>query len=256
MTPGRWLGRLGPDPRLRAQGLVAFADAFRVDGELVNVDPRSEVLRLGPAGAGLYLKRFRYPATLAGFLRLGAPSHCRREAENLDFLATLGVGVPAVLGWGEERRLGRPRRAFLVTAALEGARSLERILEDGAADGGRRRAIAMELAGQVARMHEAGYLDRDLKFRNVMVAADGRLHHLDSPKGRRFGRALDLRHAAIDLGMLLKHAPRFFGAREILRFLAVYAAARGLDRAVRRRLATKAAARARELHRRGSRSGR
>ena len=67
-------------------------------------------------------------------------------------------------------------------------RSLEQMLRDGEAFAPAEVVrIGVELARALSAVHDAGLLHRDIKAKNVMLAADGRIVLMDFGAGREFG---------------------------------------------------------------------
>jgi len=179
----------------------------------------------------IYLKCYRYP--FGGLAWLRRRSKARQEHDSLRLLARLGVRVPDLVLVGERRRLGVLGSAMIATCEIPGAVSLADYVADHLpAPGmpGRRdavRELMTALAEPVRLMHEAGYCDGDLHWRNWLLSreASGTLgaHVIDSPRGRRllWRRRRALRR---DLADLDRSAPGRFSRAERLRFLLLYSA--------------------------------
>jgi tetratricopeptide (TPR) repeat protein len=98
------------------------------------------------------LTRFRREVLLAR--RIGGPHVCRIHE----------LYVPAETAAG-------PRRAFLTMEFLEGVTLADKIREDAPLPWREVKTIALEICEGLRVMHEAGIIHRDLKSRNVMLAA-------------------------------------------------------------------------------------
>jgi tRNA A-37 threonylcarbamoyl transferase component Bud32 len=140
-------------------------------------------------------------------------------------LEAAGIATARALAAATVRRAGWPQRAYLVTEAVPGARTLLKVL---AAPGTKLRPAAEVLAELLARMHEAGFSNRDLNGSNILFDATGRPWLIDLDGVRRCVPVSATR-AAKDLASLagpLMAAPRAT-ARLRLHFLKHYAACRG-----------------------------
>ena len=239
---------------LAALGVREVGQIHDLEGELINQDKRSWVKRFDLAEQGLaryYLKAFSYlgrpQKNLRYFLQA---SHCRRESRNLRLLSRLKIGAPEVLAEGELRNFGFPRQAFVLSREIEGANQLDLGLNAGELNHQECLELTRILSEQVATMHNFGYVDRDLKYRNILFrrCAEGlEVFHLDSTMGR-VCRGRFLREGIIhDLATLDKYADRYLSPRERMGFLIHYARKRGLTGIDRRNLARATEARRREL---------
>jgi hypothetical protein len=100
---------------------------------------------------------------------------------------------------------------------------------------GPKRALLRALGGEIGRLHAAGFVHGDLVPPNVRVV-DDRLVLLDNDRTRRSRLLVRLtgRRNLVQLGRFVVPGVT---ATDRMRVLAAYAAARGLDREARRRLA-------------------
>ena len=214
----------------------AFA-ALDLKGETVSQDTRSCMKIVGNRNGvspRYFLKTFDYRTGRKRWRYVFQESHCKREYENLRFLASIGITCPKTIAFGEERSWARPLVAFLMTEELVGYQELEQALKSSPGLSSKmRRGIIDVLAKQVACMHGANYIDRDLKFRNILMRQVGDevdLAHVDSTQGGIRSGAKFRRGVVHDLATLDKHAPKYFTNKERLRFLVVYRRRRLLSR--------------------------
>ena len=227
--PGRWLRRIPG----RETFVWPDADGPTVVKRFLGDDPAqawSDRLRCRPA---------RSPG--------------RREGECLLALAADGLPVPRALGWWEEPNPGGgTARAFARSAvAMERvphSETLREVCRSRPSEATRLWLVA--LAGLVARLHAGGWYHRDLYLQHVVLAQDQdsgeRLVLLDVGRARR--EASPRRRWLVkDLAALLHSTPDGVGPRARLRFLCLYARARGLARRERRRLARDVLAKARRI---------
>lgn len=201
-------------------------------GEVVARSRTRSTVRLATPGGGAYLKRYWVPS-FAHFWRallrgtwLGR-SKARREQQNAARLRTLGWDTPDVLALAELRTWGGLRGCALLTRAVPDGERLDACLwrlRDGPA--APRRALARALGQAVAALHRAGYVDRNLHARNVVVRWQGetpRLVKLDSPRGGRWLGGRWRGTPGVDLAALDTVAERACTRTDRLRFLRAYA---------------------------------
>jgi hypothetical protein len=162
ITSAAALWRVGPDPA--ATSVVAVVD-LDVDGTV----------------GRFHLKRYRYAgwATAKGLLGRGtlwgkAPQV--REFENLVFLREKQVPAVRPVAAAAETRRGLLVAPALLTEPVPGAIDLEARLAtpgDPVRDDPRVRRRTAELLGRhLHRMHQEGFVHRDLFARNVLVVVD------------------------------------------------------------------------------------
>ena len=160
-------------------------------GETV-VRARSSWTRRGIIGRSQsYVKTYDYPSRRdrrRGWLRTTwlARSRAAREAAAIAWLLDHGFAAPTLLGVVEWRlRSGVLRRAAIITEAWDGE-PLERLWPRLAPQP--RTALRAGLEAWVERLHRAGFRDRNLDPRNILVRfdADGAptFCKLDSPRYR------------------------------------------------------------------------
>lgn len=152
-------------------------------------------------------------------------SKARREFDNYETLARLGVPAAEAISCGEERDgLGRVRRAFIITCAVPAACTLIDFFK-ARPPRHERAAVIRELASIVRRLHAADFYYYDLVWRNILVSRQEdrgpKVFLIDCPRGgfARFGRA---RKRLRDLASLDKCAAQFCSRSERLRFLQWY----------------------------------
>ncbi len=186
--------RLGGKRRLDAlrgnSGLLAAAGA-----QPIHVAHDNELWRLEIAGRAWAVKWFDDRGALRRALR---GSRARRAWRNAFRLQMADVATPAVHLLLEETSLARRPQSVLVTEFRDGATMLHHHVEQ-AGFGAAAPALAAT-ARLVARLHDEGLSQRDLKAENVLVAADGAVALVDLDGIAR--RRLDLARIARDLARL------------------------------------------------------
>ncbi len=147
----------------------------------------------------VFYKQYEFASPSWGFL--GRASKARREWESYTAFAECGVPCAERIAVGEERDgMGRLRRAFLITRAVPGAKTLTEFVQQDCADrsqpGSRslRNQLLVQLAAMTRRIHERGFYHNDLYWRNILVTRAGNgapeLWWIDCPRGHhsRFRR--------------------------------------------------------------------
>lgn len=172
----------------------AHAAAARIVGERVTI-----------GGVELYAKGTPFPrrsrlrhALRRRVLRRALPRLA--EFDNLRWLRANGFRAPEPIVAGAFWRAGLPRYQFLATRWVAQALPLRGAL--AAATTAQRGAITTALARDLARLHAAGFVHRDLYPRNLLVESAGphfALVFLDAWRG---GARAQLRGAAWDLACL------------------------------------------------------
>jgi tRNA A-37 threonylcarbamoyl transferase component Bud32 len=185
--------------------------------------------------AAAFLKCIEHRAGWRGWLTGFRESPVRRCWEVGHALLRRGIDTPRPLLF-VERREPQPSRLYLLTEAIPESLSVPEFMnERWAALSSRQRrnwvnGHLQQLAGQLRRLHDAGFDHRDLKFANLLVASDPgdvRIWFLDLD-GVRVWRRLPRRRAVQNLARinvsslvvdLASHADR-------LRFLKLYLGSR------------------------------
>ncbi len=179
-------------------------------------------------------------------LRGRVPSPGRREADALAGLRDDGLPVPEVLGWAEESTPGSARRSVVVMERVPFSETLRQRLARTSGDEVRPWTDA--LLELVVRLHERGWIHRDLYLQHIVVRSapsDGgagpELVLLDVGRARRLTLAGpdDGQHRrrwyVKDLAALFASTPDNVPPRECMRFLAKWLSARGIHSARARR---------------------
>jgi len=196
----------------------------------VTLDRRSGVARLK-------LEAIYYVKTFQG--RGNRLKHClgisryQREIRNLRYFATLGLGTPTLLAFGQRYRLGLLQHAVLVTREVDNAIDLERALgEDRLYQHGvcGARKILRSLALAVRQLHADGFYHKDLKTRNILLresSGEPQLYFFDCPSGHHPLRFLLRRGIVRDLAHLEEGLRAHLRRADLLYLYKIY---RGSDK--------------------------
>lgn len=151
----------------------------------------------------------------------------RREAENFAALRhACGMTVPTVVCLGARRRLGALVRSFILTLELSASRPLTEKWDRSPSN---RIELLTRSPGFVARMHAAGFVHIDLRWRNILVSgapgASLELVPIDCVRGglRRWRTAAEQGRLR-DLSSLYKDAAPRLSRTQRMRWYRAYVA--------------------------------
>jgi Lipopolysaccharide kinase (Kdo/WaaP) family len=146
-----------------------------------------------------FLKIYSPPQGVGSIKDLLRDSKAMRALKMTAALTGRGFHAPPPLAAGEERIAGRLGKAFLITAEIAGA-PLPQVVGDrftAPADPSRlrtKRAWIRQLAEEIRRFHDAGFVHGDLVASNIFIAVgEGErptFYFMDHDRTRRYPRAL------------------------------------------------------------------
>ena len=163
----------------------SFAERFGrldLDWRRLSADPRVTVVKEGPARAvyvldpgeghpSIFIKEYRRPTWFDMTRFMFRRSAARAEGDMSWRLAALGVPVPRVLAFAEQRRCRRVVWNFLVTEAVDGGTPLNTVVRklprDEVAE--LARLYAPDLGRFIRRLHDSGVLHHDLHAGNILM---------------------------------------------------------------------------------------
>lgn len=210
---------------------------FALEGERISHDSLSEVIRIQRDGVRYYVKRYRSAGS--GLRSYAARPRAKAEWQNLKHFATWGIPTAPMVAWGLERRFGRFVRGALITAELAGTEDLAALARNHDPRLQQRDwldKVSRQLAEATRRMHRHGFAHNDLKWRNLLVNAEGNLYLIDCPTGSFWwGPLLDYRIVK-DLACLDKVAKYHLSRTRRLRFYLQYRGRQRLSANDKRRL--------------------
>lgn len=158
-------------------------------GVLISEGPLNVMHRVLWKDREFYIKQ--YWRAGKGLRRWLSRSRARGEWENLLFFQSLGIPVPPLLGFEETiARIFVPYSALLITAAIPNAIDLITLKNQHPEylnDRTRVRIVLRKLAEYVRRLHQSGFVHRDLKWRNLLITlyTEPEIYFIDCPLGRR-----------------------------------------------------------------------
>ncbi|MFQ5429839.1 MAG: lipopolysaccharide kinase InaA family protein [Phycisphaerae bacterium] len=192
-----------------------------------------------------YIKRHHYPRwrhRLRGAFRgtLFKASRARSEYRALRLMRQLGIQAVRPVAYGE-RRVGLfVRSCFLITEAVPDVMPLSAFIRTFGEHRAStrtvhfRRQILTALARQIRHMHQAGFIHRDLFWRNVLIRSlpgdRFEFYFLDASVGKRIRMPRRRQEKTIrDIAALGAVAPQFCSKADQLRFLSQYLDIDALD---------------------------
>lgn len=196
---------------------------FALTGDRITRDGLSEVIRVEYSGIRYYVKR--YVGAGKGLRRyLGRP-RIKAEWQNVKLFAKWGIPTAPIVAYGLERRVGAFVRGALITQEIVGSVDLNAMANENdirLKDRGWVNNVSIQLARGVRAMHDRHFTHNDLKWRNLLVNAEGQLFFIDCPTGSVWWGPL-LRYRIIkDLACLDKVAKRVLSRTQRLRFYLQY----------------------------------
>jgi tRNA A-37 threonylcarbamoyl transferase component Bud32 len=234
-TVGRLRWRLRPGPLPEAlHPLLKDPDAHLADPErwLAPGDPRLATLGVIQApnnGPSLVLRRFNYGRFLHRLRDCFRRTRAERAFRHGLAMEHAGLPTPRVWAVGVERLALWPARAYLITEFVPRTRTLRDLLVTA----GRLPAGQCDqLVDLVARLHAAGFSNRDLNAANLLCDERGTFWIIDLD-GVRQHRRVPLQRVAKDLERLARNFPAEELARRAHWWLKRYCHKRGLAREFR-----------------------
>jgi tRNA A-37 threonylcarbamoyl transferase component Bud32 len=216
----RWMVRRGTVPEV-APLCEDIEKAIKSATQLLKNSPNVTVARVADAsGRGLIIRRMNYNKLRHRIKDFFRQSRARRAFFRGLLLEQADVPTPRMLAVAEKRRFRWPVAAYMICEEVPAAQTLSAWVRDGCKDS---RKVVTRLADVIARLHNRGFVHRDLKGSNVLL--DERLTPwLIDMDGVRFVREVSIREALRDLFVLsraLKGDPirmRWLGLRFFKRY--------------------------------------
>ncbi|MCB1801720.1 MAG: hypothetical protein KDI82_08550 [Gammaproteobacteria bacterium] len=217
---------------LASVGLTADTDWQGFTGDVL-VSKSKEVTRCYRCdlddGRSVYFKRYIYPwrRWREFWMR---PAKSAVEYWAYSRLRSLGIPTLNVVAFGEQRRLAALGGGCIVTEGIPDTIDLEQFAREvwcrwpRARRRDSARAIASVILRQARRAHDGGFFHHDLKWRNLLIGADGdprSLVWIDAPRASRM-RLRHRRGVITDLSGLARIAISLFSRSECMRFLRIY----------------------------------
>jgi serine/threonine protein kinase len=215
----------------------------RLAAERPSGHPRTLEIRLAGAQQPLFLKAFYGASALASFKDFFRRSKAVRSLKLTESFGGLGFNAPIAIGAGEERHANLLRRSFLVTLPVHG-HALPYFLRDHlercppAISLSQKRHALAQLAREIRRLHDLGFVHGDLVPGNIFVAptTDGTMGFwfMDNDRTRRFPTWLPQRFWRRNLVQLNRFPLAGISLQDRMRFFHAYTRHKKLGRRDRR----------------------
>jgi tRNA A-37 threonylcarbamoyl transferase component Bud32 len=159
---------------VRSAALPAIVDAMAEPDAFLE---RARPLKHGRSSTvavadGIVIKRYNFKKPLNALKDFFRGSRARRGFVKGYHLELCGIATAAVLAGGDHRVLGLPVRSYLLMEEVRGA-------TDAAQWAGDLRAAAHALGVLLAKLHDEGFVHRDLKETNILFDSAGVPHLID-----------------------------------------------------------------------------
>jgi hypothetical protein len=205
---------------------------FRVSGQQVAKSSLSEVIRITAGSRNFFVKHYSGNCESVwirwfGLRGLVEPQCVKKKWQYLTLFEQFGIPTATLVGYGLERHCGSFVRGALITEEIPDTVDLAALART---DDPRlhERSWVKELSNQIAehvrRLHAAGFVHNDLKWRNLLVNNDGKpkVYWIDCPAGSYWWGVL-LRYRIVkDLACLDKLGKRHLSCTQHLHFYPAY----------------------------------
>jgi hypothetical protein len=229
--------KLDPDSK-DLQGVFGSLDAvFALKGERLTRDLLSELVLVTHEGVDYYVKR--YTGAGKGLRRYLGKPRVKAEWQNLKRFAKWGIPTAHVVGFGLERDNGSFDRGAMITRELPASEDLLALVKRQDPRLRDRRwvdHVSRQLAQHTRNLHDHHFTHNDLKWRNLLVDADGTLYLIDCPNGAFWWGFLLKYRITKDLACLDKVAKYQLSATQRLRFYLQYRGRQRLNAADKKRI--------------------
>ncbi len=233
----QWQVLPGADPAAAAR----FADldaVFALEGEIVAKDSTTRTVRVEVDGRRYYVKRYHGLGKKPLRRWFGTP-RVQLEWENLQRFADWGIPTARLVAFGLESQGGRFARGALITAEIPDTTDLGKLArshDPRLKSQSWRDGVAAQVADIARRLHGRRFVHGDLKWRNLLVDAAGKVFLIDCPSGGFWWPPFLEYRIVKDLACLDKVAKRHLSRTQRLRFYLDYARKKKLDAAGKRRI--------------------
>ena len=203
----RWQMRRGAlHPKILA--VMKDPETFLQNRELYFKNSRLVTVARVPASVpgepDLVLSRLKYGKLGHRIRDSFRPSRARRALQHGLMLEQNGIATPRSFAAAEVRQMRCPTAAYLITQQIPSVQTLSHFLAQHPTAN---QALAQRLADLLARMHNKGFSNRDLKSSNILLDGDLRPFLIDLD-GLQVWKTLKVQRAVADLARLAQGLSR------------------------------------------------
>lgn len=191
--------------------------------------PQTLLIEPSAAGQRYYLKTF-YPDSIGKALKDSVRLSKARRAQRIGAeLAAAGFHAPIAVAAGEKRKRRLIECAFLLTTPVAGVSLVELLQQPGGADRAANRAGKLaglrQLAQEIRRFHDLGFVHGDMVATNIFVHGDPhprQFFFMDNDRTRRYPQALPQSQWKRNLVQLNRLPLPGISLQDRMRFLRAY----------------------------------
>lgn len=227
----------GADP-MAAERFADLDAVFALEGEIVAKDSTTRTVRVEVNGRNYYVKRYHGLGKKPLRRWFGTP-RVQLEWENLQRFADWGIPTARLVAHGLESRGGRFVRGALITAEIPDTVDLGKLARSHdlkLKSQSWRDGVSAQVADIARRLHARRFVHGDLKWRNLLVDAAGKVFLIDCPSGGFWWPPFLEYRVVKDLACLDKVAKRHLSRTRRLRFYLDYAQKTKLEETDKRRI--------------------
>lgn len=215
-----------------AELFSSFETAYDFPGELVSKSPLSQMYKTRIEGTVYYIKK--YNSSSKRLQRYFTQNKVHTEWKNLFWFRSLGIPVPNVVAYGEEKRGWVCYRGIIILEELKHTYDLGYIADhypELLHSGQWVKQISHQLAHVTRVLHNHHFAHNDLKWRNILVDTQAeypQIYFIDCPSGRKWVKPFINYRIIKDLACLDKRGKYELSKKQRLAFYKDYAQCRKL----------------------------
>lgn len=150
-----------------AQQLFSYFEKSGVNTKVFKSSPRRSTVLVGKK---IFVKEVYYSGFDSVIKGIATGNACK-EGENLSILQSLGISVPGVIAYGEEKHFGLLKRDVLVTKRIPDSMTLSVFMKRyyPQLPAKQKRKLIRDFASFIKSLHEAGIFQEDLHIGNILL---------------------------------------------------------------------------------------
>lgn len=195
-----------------------------LNGEEISRSPLSRVIKFHSKGKNYYVKIYHRAGR--HLRQWFGRSRIRAEWENLLLFESLGIKIPKIIAFGEEKNRGQFCGALITEELVDyiDMKKFATIFADKLKTYHWCTEVIRQIADCTLRLHRVNFIHNDLKWRNILMNNDGEpvVYFIDCPVGRRRVGFQFKRGVIKDLACLDKYAKWHLSRTFRLRFFCMY----------------------------------